>query len=77
MCYYISIEGKKPCYLVRSFICTRRKKIDTEKEYVNYDATYAPELEETELGFLNKYKNPYVNITRMIQLLHRTYIQER
>ena len=52
MYYYTRTEGKKPCYLILSVICTRRKNIGTEKEYVNDDAKHAPYLEDMELGFL-------------------------
>ena len=53
MCYYIRRERKKICYLVWSVICTRRKNIGDDKKYVNYDAKYAPQLEDMYTGLLN------------------------
>jgi hypothetical protein len=57
MCYYIKTETtENPHYLIRSVICTRRKNIGTEKEYINEDSSQQPEVAELELGFLNKFQ---------------------
>ena len=53
MCYYISAEGKKPCDLIFPVICTLRNNIGDDKKYVNYDAKYAPQLEDMYTGLLN------------------------
>ena len=39
-------------------ICTLRKNIGTDKEYINDDENHAPDLEEMELGFLNTSNKP-------------------
>eukprot|EP00957_Ditylum_brightwellii_P047126 3578653-Ditylum_brightwellii.AAC.1 len=54
MTYYIKTKDKNPRYLVRSIICTRRKKIGTDEEYVNEDSLLQPKLKDIELEFLNK-----------------------
>ena len=41
-----------------SVICTHRKNIGTDKEYVNDDAKNAPELEDMGLDFLNTSNKP-------------------
>eukprot|EP00957_Ditylum_brightwellii_P114117 8699991-Ditylum_brightwellii.AAC.1 len=58
MTYFIKTEpvSKKesPQYLIQSVIYTRRKHIGSDQEYINEDSIPQPDLEELELGFLNK-----------------------
>ena len=54
MCYYIKTEGQKPQILIRSIICTRRKNVGTDEEYVNENPKDQTELNEIELGFLTQ-----------------------
>ena len=53
MCYHINSEEKNPKYLIISVIRTRCRHIGTDKEYTNEYPKQAPELSDTELGFLN------------------------
>ena len=58
MTYYIKTEKKtgRNVYLIRSTICTRRKKIGTDKEYVNNDPDDAPEIGQMLVDFKAKGK---------------------
>ena len=74
MCCYISIEKKKPYYLIWSVICKLRKNIGTDKEYVNDYSKHAPQLDDMELGFINISNKPICEDQNMIQFLHRMQI---
>eukprot|EP00957_Ditylum_brightwellii_P118826 9063738-Ditylum_brightwellii.AAC.1 len=50
MYYFIKTEGgKKPQYLTKPAICSQRKNIGTDKEYVSKEPKYQPELKKLEL----------------------------
>ena len=52
MCYNIRTGGRKPYYLIWLVIFTRRKNMDTDKEYDTNSTKHVPELEGMDLGFL-------------------------
>eukprot|EP00957_Ditylum_brightwellii_P113679 8667339-Ditylum_brightwellii.AAC.1 len=63
MTYYIKTK-EPPCrYLIRSVICTRQKHVGMEREHVNDDSFFKPELKEIDLDFFNKDDEVIMNDT--------------